>query len=65
MKKTDFGFRFEKIEPSDERPAYNIYKGNALIAEVRGSHSTSQTIIPMRELDDEEEDQLNEFVSKL
>lgn len=56
-------YRHEKIKNSEEQPAFNIYKGENLVAEVRGPHSSNQRVIPMRELNDDEEDLLQIYIS--
>jgi hypothetical protein len=58
-------FRHEPIESSDGKPTYNIFKGNQLIAEVRGTNPASQSIIPMRELNEYEESKLHEYIGNL
>lgn len=58
-------FRHEAIKSSDDRPAYNVFKNDQLIAEVRGTNPSSQTVIPMRTLNDYEESKLHEYIGNL
>lgn len=57
-------FRHESAQGTGAEPAYNIFKDNELVAEVRGIEVSSQTVIPMRELNDYEEDKLQEYIKK-
>lgn len=58
-------YRHEPIESSDGNPSFNIFKDDFLIAEVRGTDPANQTVIPMRELDDYDEDKLQEYLKNL
>ncbi|WP_106498389.1 hypothetical protein [Lentibacillus sp. Marseille-P4043] len=58
-------FNKKQIEPSDDRTAYNIYQGEMLVAEVRGTDPSNQTIIPKRVLSDYEESKLFEYASNI
>ncbi|MEH7095579.1 hypothetical protein [Neobacillus vireti] len=59
-------FHKETINSSHENePAFNVYLDEALVAEVRGSDPTRLTVIPMRELNDYEEDKLHEYIESM
>ncbi|MCH6264513.1 hypothetical protein [Neobacillus citreus] len=59
-------FRKEPIQPSHENePAFNVFLDEKLVAEIRGRDSQHQTVIPMRELSDYEEDKLHEFIAAM
>jgi hypothetical protein len=59
-------FHKESIKSSHEHePAFNVYLDEMLVAEVRGSDPTQLTVIPMRELNDYEEDKLHEFIESM
>lgn len=59
-------FHKESIESSHENePAFNVYLNEYLIAEVRGKDPEQLTVIPMRELNDYEEDKLHEYIASM
>lgn len=59
-------FHKESIKSSHENePAINVYLDEMLVAEVRGNNPTQLTVIPMRELDDYQEDKLHEYIESL
>jgi hypothetical protein len=44
---------------------YQIYQGDNLVAEVRQSQDSHPTIIPMRSLSEEEQDEFHRYVGSL
>lgn len=57
-------FHKEMIKRSNHsEPTFNVFLNEYLVAEVRGNDPQHQTIIPMRELNDFEEDKLHEFIA--
>jgi hypothetical protein len=59
-------FHKEAIESSHvNEPAFNVYLNKALIAEVRGNNPEKLTVIPMKELNDYEEDKLHEYIASI
>ncbi|RBW71357.1 alpha/beta fold hydrolase [Bacillus taeanensis] len=56
-------FRTESSgQTPDGHPAFRVYMNETLVAEVRGKDPLNQTIIPMRELNDQQEDQFHQFL---
>lgn len=47
---------------TSDKPVFQIYKDDMLVAEVRGTNPAAQTVIPMRELNDYEESKLHEYI---
>ncbi|MEK3887861.1 hypothetical protein [Bacillus sp. FSL K6-3431] len=48
-----------------KEPTFNVYLNDMLVAEVRGNIPNQQTVIPMRELNDYEEDKLHEYIASV
>ncbi len=48
-----------------EKNIFNIYKEDVLVAEVRGTNPETQQVIPMRELNNYEENKLHEYIGHL
>jgi hypothetical protein len=66
MEENKPNFHKESITSSHENePAFNVYLDEMLVAEVRGSDPTQLTVIPMRELNDYQEDKLHEFIESM
>jgi hypothetical protein len=66
MEENKPNFHKESIKSSHENePAFNVYLDEMLVAEVRGSDPTQLTVIPMRELNDYEEDKLHEYIESM
>ena len=66
MEENKPNFHKESIKISHENePAFNVYLDEMLVAEVRGSDPTQLTVIPMRELNDYEEDKLHEYIESM
>ncbi|MDC3417001.1 hypothetical protein [Aquibacillus salsiterrae] len=62
----ELNFHKKPIEDSnDNKPSFNVYLDQYLVAEVRGLDPKNQTIIPMRELNDYEENKLYEYLTTL
>lgn len=65
MEKTKSASMFQAKETewsTSDKPVFQVYKDDMLIAEVRGTTPEFQTIIPMRELNDYEESKLHEYI---
>mgnify|MGYP001171180351 CR=1 FL=1 len=59
-------FHKESIQSSHENePAFHVYLDQYLVAEVRGSNPTRLTVIPMRELNNYQEDKLHEYIEAM
>jgi hypothetical protein len=59
-------FHKESINSSKaNEPAFNVFLDEYLVAEVRGNDPTQLTVIPMRELNDYEEDKLHEYIQAM
>lgn len=56
-------FYTQRIPGNDDR--YNVFRDNLLIAEVRGREVETRTIIPMRELSQEDESKFYNFLDYL
>jgi len=48
---------------SNNEPAFQVFLNENLVAEVRGTDTEHQTVIPMRELTDYEESKLYEYIT--
>lgn len=55
-------FYAQKIPDTTGEIKYNVFKDNMLVAEVRGKDIENRTIVPMRELDEEDEAELHRFL---
>jgi len=59
-------FHIESIKSSnDNEPAFHVFMDKYLVSEVRGNDPDHLTIIPMRELNDYEEDKLHEYIAAM
>lgn len=59
-------FHNKPIKSSHEgEQAFNVYLNEYLVAEVRGNDPTQLTVIPMRELNNYEEDKLHEYIEAM
>lgn len=64
MQEQKTNFHKETISSSSHNePAFNIFLNENLVAEVRGTDTEHQTVIPMRELTDYEENKLYEYIA--
>ncbi|WP_338452946.1 hypothetical protein R4Z09_14400 [Niallia oryzisoli] len=55
-------FHKESINSPDQEQAFNVFLNEYLVAEVRGNDPIHLTVIPMRELNDYEENKLHEYI---
>lgn len=46
----------------DENSVYDVYQGDILVAKVKGKSLDNKTVIPLKELSDEEEDELYQYL---
>lgn len=56
-------FHMEVSAPLDQQfSVYDVYEGDNLVAKVRGQNADNRMVIPLRELSDDEEDELYQYL---